>query len=159
MVRINLPQKRAITLLVIFFLGLYIGYFFGKTRQWQKISQEEKQTKAKSKINDDITRNDFKSVKSTDNLQANNLNYAQNLSEIRALNKNYSSISSKININTAGINELTKLPQIGEKIAQNIINYRKQNGPFKNIQELLKVKRIGPKTLAKIQDMIVVGDR
>lgn len=167
MVKINTPPKRAIILLVIFFLGLYIGYFFGKTREEQRVSQEERQDKAKLEISADL-----KKVEPTDSLQvnktfseedkqrklSNNLSYNQKLPKVEKLSKNHPPILRKININTAGVKELTKLPRIGEKIAQNIIDYRKQNGPFKDTKDLLKVKRIGPKILAMIQDMITVGD-
>lgn len=55
---------------------------------------------------------------------------------------NYISNKSKqkYNINTVTISELIKLPQIGETIAERIIN----NRPFYSIQELNKLKGIGP---------------
>jgi competence protein ComEA len=62
----------------------------------------------------------------------------------------------KVNINTAEVWLLQALPEIGEKTARNIIDYRVQNGPFKNTQELEKVPGIGPKTLEKIKDLITV---
>jgi comEA protein len=63
----------------------------------------------------------------------------------------------KININTASLEELQKLPRIGPKIAQRVIDYRKANGDFKKIEEIMKVKGIGEKTFNRLKDMIIVG--
>lgn len=62
-----------------------------------------------------------------------------------------------ININTASKEGLMTLPSIGESIAQNIIEYRQENGDFKSIEEIKNVKRIGDKTYEKIKDYITVG--
>lgn len=64
--------------------------------------------------------------------------------------------SGLININSAGISELMTLTGIGEVKAAAIIEYRETNGAFKNIDELLNVKGIGEKTLAKIRGKITV---
>ncbi len=53
---------------------------------------------------------------------------------------------------------LEALPGIGEVKAQAIIDYRDQNGPFNNINELLKVKGIWESTLEEIEDLITVAD-
>jgi comEA protein len=63
----------------------------------------------------------------------------------------------KININTASLAELQNLPRIGLKIAQRIVDYRKQNGNFKKIEELMKVKGIGEKVFNQLKDLIEVG--
>ncbi len=59
-----------------------------------------------------------------------------------------------IDINRADSKTLEKLPRIGPKTAQAIIDYRKQHGPFKNIMELDEVKGIGPKTIEKLRPYI-----
>ncbi len=64
---------------------------------------------------------------------------------------------AKININTAGQAELETLPRIGPKVAQRIIEYRAQNGGFKKVEDLMKVKGIGEKIFAQIKDQITVG--
>jgi competence protein ComEA len=66
------------------------------------------------------------------------------------------STAEKININTATLEELQKLPRIGAKVAQRIIDYRKQNGNFKKIEELMKVRGIGEKTFARMKDLLTV---
>lgn len=55
--------------------------------------------------------------------------------------------TSPVNINTGGINELSKLKGIGEVKAKAIIEYRQENGPFQSIDDIVKVKGIGAKTL------------
>ena len=62
----------------------------------------------------------------------------------------------KIDINTASVVELQKLPRIGEKVAQRIVDFRKQHGEFKKIEEIMKVKGIGERTFKLIKDLIVV---
>lgn len=60
-----------------------------------------------------------------------------------------------ININQATAQEITaKLDSIGPKKARAIIQYRQQHGDFKRIDDLLEVKGIGEKTLAKNRDRI-----
>ena len=62
-----------------------------------------------------------------------------------------------ININTATAQQLTALPGIGESYAQNIIDYREENGPFKTKESLLNVDGIGQNRLEAILDYITVG--
>ncbi len=64
--------------------------------------------------------------------------------------------TKKININTASLKELQELPRIGEKVAQRIIDFRKENGKFKSTTDLLKVKGIGEKICASLKDRITV---
>lgn len=62
----------------------------------------------------------------------------------------------KIDINTASVVELQKLPRIGEKVAQRIVDFRKEHGDFKKIEEIMKVKGVGEKTFKLIKDLIIV---
>ena len=61
-----------------------------------------------------------------------------------------------ININTADAVQLAKLPQVGPKMAQRILDFRKNNGNFKRAQDLMKVKGIGEKVFAKLQPLITI---
>lgn len=59
-----------------------------------------------------------------------------------------------VNINTADQKTLETLPRIGATKAQAIIDYRNDHGDFKAIEELGKVKGIGPKTLEQLKELI-----
>ena len=61
-----------------------------------------------------------------------------------------------ININTASKEILMQLPGIGTTIADNIINYRTNNGLFKNIEDIKNVSRIGDKIFDGFKHMITV---
>jgi competence protein ComEA len=62
-----------------------------------------------------------------------------------------------VNINTASVDELDTLPEIGVKTAQAIIDYRNAHGLFTKIDDILKVQGIGPVTFEKIKDLITIG--
>jgi competence protein ComEA len=66
------------------------------------------------------------------------------------------SLARRINLNTATQAELELLPRIGPALAQRILAYRAERGPFKSIDELDLVKGIGSKTLEKIRPMVSV---
>ena len=61
-----------------------------------------------------------------------------------------------VNINTADIAELTRLKGIGEKKAEAIIAWRKENGNFKAVDDLLEVKGIGEATLEANRENIQI---
>lgn len=62
------------------------------------------------------------------------------------------STSGKININTAGSDELKQLSGIGIVRAEEIIEYRKEKGAFNKVEELTEVSGIGEGILSSIQE-------
>lgn len=65
--------------------------------------------------------------------------------------------SEKVDINTADQAALEELPGIGPVLAQRIIAYREEHGPFNSLSELTKVEGIGEKTLENLSQYIKVG--
>ncbi len=61
-----------------------------------------------------------------------------------------------VNINTATVMELQTLPGIGPSLAQAIVDYRQSSGPFRTIQDLMNVPRIGQATLNNLTPFITV---
>lgn len=64
--------------------------------------------------------------------------------------------AKKISINTASAQSLTGLPGIGPSKAQAIVDYRSRTGGFKSLDELKKVKGIGPKTYEALKELITL---
>ncbi|MDO4670921.1 MAG: helix-hairpin-helix domain-containing protein [Aerococcus sp.] len=61
-----------------------------------------------------------------------------------------------VNINTATKEELMTISGIGEKKAEDIVNYREQNGSFQSVDDLSKVSGIGAKTVEKLRAEVCV---
>jgi competence protein ComEA len=59
-----------------------------------------------------------------------------------------------LDLNSATLEELDKLPDIGPVTAQKIIDYREKNGTFNSIDDLKKVGGIGDKTIDKFRDKV-----
>ena len=60
----------------------------------------------------------------------------------------------KVDLNTAGIDELKELPGIGDALARRIVEYRKSHGPFKALDELDNISGIGPSLIERISDLV-----
>lgn len=61
-----------------------------------------------------------------------------------------------LDLNTATLSDLTRLPGIGETKAQAIITWRETHGPFQTVEDLLSVDGIGEKTLENLRPYIAV---
>jgi competence protein ComEA len=65
----------------------------------------------------------------------------------------------KVDLNAAGEHELALVPNVGPKTAAAIVKHREENGPFRSVEELTRVKGIGAKTLEKVGPYFVVSDK
>jgi len=68
----------------------------------------------------------------------------------------YAQEAEKININEATAPQLQKLEGIGKTIADRIVQYREEQGPFKTVEEITKVSGIGAKKYEAIKDRITI---
>ena len=73
-----------------------------------------------------------------------------------ATEKNIKDGEELVNINTAVKQELMALPKIGPVTAERIIRFRDDFGPFQSIDDLVKIKGIGPKTLERLKTRIII---
>jgi len=88
---------------------------------------------------------------SDDSLPAN----SQDTDHILITTKSSSlSVDSCINVNTSLTDDLLKLPGVGPVLAERILKFRDENGPFKSIDELDKVKGIGSSKLERLRGRI-----
>ena len=97
--------------------------------------------------------------KNDENIKNDNQNNIDNISKntTETIKKDGTIIKSeKININTASQTELETLPGIGPSTALKIVNYRKEKGKFKNIEDIKNVSGIGESKFSKIKDLIKI---
>ena len=67
--------------------------------------------------------------------------------------------AASINLNTATAAALQRLPRIGPKLAARIIAHREAHGPFRRVQDVIQVRGIGKKTLARLTPYLVVDEQ
>ena len=72
--------------------------------------------------------------------------------------KGESARPQKVDVNRAGAWLLQALPGIGEGRARLIVDYRTRNGPFRSVDDLLKIEGFGKSVVDKIRDYATVED-
>ena len=82
--------------------------------------------------------------------------YKEKNNTINSDNINLETQNNKIDINTASQTELETLPGIGPSTAAKIINYRKENGKFNNIEDIKNINGIGDSKYEQIKNLIKI---
>jgi competence protein ComEA len=63
----------------------------------------------------------------------------------------------RLDLNRASAAELQALPRIGPGLSRRIVDHRRRRGPFSRVQELARVRGIGPATVRAVRDLVRVG--
>ena len=147
--------KVVIFLVIVFAIGLGVNYIFFK-------NSVEIAKKYDYSMQDSI----FEAVKISENgvrdkeIDTKTVDYKQEVLDFNTTNfKNSKKVvppEKSININKASIEDLLKLPGIGEKTAENIINFREKITRFKKLEDILNVKGIGTSKFNKIKKYIYI---
>jgi comEA protein len=139
-------QKFIIFLVITFFLGTGVSYYQKVVHPDHKNQKLGEQVRLQEFFEKTTSDHEFQGYKIS-GVSENDSDLIQN---------EKSRIIKKININTAGAAELQTLPRIGPAIAQGIVEYRAKHGPFRCIEDIKNVKKIGIKTFDKIKNSITV---
>jgi competence protein ComEA len=65
--------------------------------------------------------------------------------------------AAPVDLNSATVEALIRIPGIGEVMAQRIVDWREEHGPFRRAEDLIKVKGVGEKTFDKLRPYVKVG--
>jgi competence protein ComEA len=147
---------------ILFLAGLFIlGYIYvefikddeGGRNKYVDYTKEDSLFEFYSGINPEYNPEDSSLISDLD-IKKSVLELSDTIAYVK---KDISSLTEKsIDINAAGINELVKLPGIGEKTAEKIIELRIQRGKFKRLEELMDVKGIGEVKFNKIKKFLYI---
>lgn len=137
-------ESRIILFLVgMFLFGLALKLFNVSLQSQQNFDYSESDSifAARSEVLRDTTNRRMTDADSSDEKNANN---------------NNQHTSTLININSATKTELATLPGIGDVMAERIIRYRQEHGPFRSKEDLLNVSGIGKKKFERIAPYVKV---
>ena len=150
-------ETNAVIFVVIILLISGIYYFLSPTKSLQPAfdySLMDSTFKRLSKDKQIVNKDSTQSIKSLTKDKKNQRDLKR--STYKKVPKKEKLPPASININTASEKELQKLPRIGPAKAKLIFEYRNHVGKFKDVEELLKIKGIGKKTLEKLKPYIFV---
>lgn len=130
------------------------------TKEECKKQQEEKkqliQTETSGISNSNSQESQNKNATTSSGAAANAGKTNSGSTSITGTSSNNTAKQGKVNINTASQTELETLPGIGPSTALKIVNYRKEKGKFKKIEDIKEVSGIGDSKYNKIKDLITI---
>lgn len=130
------------------------------TKEECKKQQEEKkqliQTETSGISNSNSQESQNKNTTTSSGTAANAGKTNSGSTSITGTSSNNTAKQGKVNINTASQTELETLPGIGPSTALKIVNYRKEKGKFKKIEDIKEVSGIGDSKYNKIKDLITI---
>jgi competence protein ComEA len=143
MLNLTRQERLVIRFLLLFFI---IGGLIHIYRLYIQAPPESRSIAAKKKATE------FKNMaEAVDSL------YILSHDSVNLLATDTSDINQKpVNLNTATLEELITVPHIGPVTAEKIIEYRNEHGKFKRIDDILKIKGIGVKTLERIKGEVTI---
>jgi len=68
-----------------------------------------------------------------------------------------SGATDPVDLNSASAEQLQVIPGIGKVMAERIVAWRDEHGPFRRVEDLMKVKGVGEKTFEKLRPYVKVG--
>lgn len=139
---VNLAKKVSDEMVVI----IYTKEEIKKARDKESISISSNDTCVCPKINNDACLDNNLSKKTDTNKKSATSNSSSG----------NTTVSEKVNINTANLEQLQTLSGVGASKAQAILEYREENGNFTKIEDIMKVSGIGNSVYEKIKDSITV---
>ncbi|MDE2797188.1 MAG: helix-hairpin-helix domain-containing protein [Gemmatimonadota bacterium] len=89
--------------------------------------------------------------------QVTSLTQRQSSAEVPSPKEKVPQVGELININSATAKEFERLHGIGPQIAGRIVAYREKNGAFKRVDDITKVRGIGPKTLERLRPHLTMS--
>lgn len=130
------------------------------TKEECKKQQEENkqliQTETSGISNSNSQESQSKNVNTSSETETNAGKINSGGTSITGTSSNNTAKQGKVNINTASQTELETLPGIGPLTALKIVNYRKEKGKFKKIEDIKEVSGIGDSKYNKIKDLIKI---
>ncbi|MDX9789515.1 MAG: helix-hairpin-helix domain-containing protein [Candidatus Kapaibacterium sp.] len=159
-------SKSELTVVTVLLIGLLIGssvrYFDKDNRYKDRVNPEVfrlldslAEEAARTYTGTDISNNPFIDTNEATQSNVLKLNTQPNPSTVKKYSKAERLVNVKIDLNNASKLELMKLPNIGEKTAVAILNFRKEHR-FEKPSDIMKIKGIGVKKFESMKEFIEV---